>query len=165
MTINNIAAYISALIIFGEGQFGTHLASITGCAFALMLLLALSSYLFFSNEIILQQAIALQVVVLLSLFIGFNWSGLSVTLLWVALAIVLFVFGIYSHRSWPRIAALLLMSVTLGKLVIFDSSKFSTIQKIVAYIIIGALLLVLSFLYQKFRQTLFENQKELRQEV
>jgi uncharacterized membrane protein len=162
LTVNNIAAYISALIIFGQGQLGTHLAFITGCAFALMLLLALSSYLFFSNEIILQQAMAMQVVALLSLFIGFHWSGLSVTLLWVALAIVLFVFGIYSHRSWPRIAALLLMSVTLGKLVIFDSSKFSTIQKIVAYIIIGALLLVLSFLYQKFRQTLFENQKELQ---
>jgi uncharacterized membrane protein len=160
LTINNIAAYLSSLIIFGEGQFGAHVALITCCSFALMLLLALFSYLFFSSEIILQQALAVQVVVLLALFIGFNWSGLSVTLLWVTLAVVLFVFGIYGHRSWPRLAAILLMSVTLGKLVIFDSSKFSTIQKIVAYIIIGALLLVLSFLYQKFRQTLFDNQKE-----
>src|SRR5215831_5535816 len=60
LTINNIAAYISALIIFGEGQFGTHLALITGCAFALMLLLALFGYLFFPNEVILQQAMAMQ---------------------------------------------------------------------------------------------------------
>jgi hypothetical protein len=155
---NNIALYLSALIVFGYGEFGTHLASITGWAFALMLLIALLSYFFFPSEIILQQALAMQAVILLSMFIGFNWSGLTVTLLWVALAVVLFVLGIYNHRSWPRFAAILLMSITLGKLVIFDSSKFTTIQKIIAYLIIGSLLLVLSFLYQKYRLTLFQNQ-------
>jgi len=51
-------------------------------------------------------------------------------------------------------------TVTLGKLIIFDSSKFTTIQKIIPYLIIGSLLLVLSFLYQKFRQTLFKNDDE-----
>jgi uncharacterized membrane protein len=153
---NNIAFYFSSLIIFGYGDFGTHLASITAWIAALMLMLALLSYLFFPFEIILQRSMAIQVVLFLSLFIAFEWSGLIVTLLWVALAAILFIFGIYGYKSWARITAVLLMSVTLGKLVIFDSSKFSTIQKIAAYIIIGTLLLVLSFLYQKFKQTLFE---------
>ena len=160
VTTNNLALYLSALIIFGYGKFGSHLASTTGWVFVIMLILSLLSYLFLLSEIILQQSMAMQTVIILSLFIGFNWSGLTVTLLWVALAVVLFIFGIYNHRSWPRLSAILLMSVTLGKLVIFDSSKFTTLQKIVAYIIIGALLLVLSFLYQKFKQTLFENQDE-----
>jgi uncharacterized membrane protein len=155
--VNNIALYLSALIVFGYGEFGTHLASITGWIFVCILLFALFSYFFFPSEIILQQTLAMQAVIVFSMFIGFNWNGLTVTLLWVASAVVLFIWGIYSHRSWPRLAAILLMSVTLGKLVIFDSSKFTTIQKIIAYLIIGTLLLVLSFLYQKFKQTLFQN--------
>ncbi len=158
VTINNIALYLSALIVFGYGEFGTHLASTTGWVFVFILLLASLSYFSFPSEILLQQALAIQTVILLSMFIGFYWSGLTVTLLWVAVAVVLFVLGIYNHRSWPRLTGILLMSVTLGKLVIFDSSKFTTVQKIIAYLIIGSLLLVLSFLYQKFKQTLFQNQ-------
>jgi hypothetical protein len=158
VTTNNVALYFSALIVFGYGEFGTHLASTTGGVFIFMLLFTLLIYLFFPLEIVLQQTLAFQTVILLSMFVGFNWSGLTVTLLWVALAVILFVLGIYNHRSWPRLAAILLMSVTLGKLVIFDSSKFTTIQKIIAYIIIGTLLLVLSFLYQKYKQALFQNQ-------
>ena len=156
LAINHIALYLSALVIFGNGEFGTHLATITGWVFAFILVLSLMSYFFFSSEIILQQSMAIQSVILLFLFIGFNWNGLIVTLLWLALAVVLFIVGISSHRSWPRLAAILLTGITLGKLVIFDSSKFSTIQKVIAYIIIGALLLVLSFLYQRFRERIFE---------
>jgi uncharacterized membrane protein len=124
VTTNNIALYLSALFIFGFGEFGIHLASITGWVFVFMLLFALLNYFFFPSEIILQQTLAMQTVILLAMFIGFNWNGLTVTLLWVAFAVVLFVLGIYNHRSWPRLAAILLMSITLGKLVIFDSSKF-----------------------------------------
>jgi hypothetical protein len=158
ITTNNIALYLSALIVFGYGEFGTHLASITGGIFIFMLLFALLNYVLFSSEIVLQQTLAMQAVILLSMFIGFNWSGLTVTLLWVTLAVVLFMLGIYNHRSWPRLAAILLLATTLGKLVIFDSSKFTTLQKIIAYIVIGSLLLVLSFLYQKYGKRLFQNE-------
>jgi hypothetical protein len=119
-----------------------------------MVMFAFLSYLLFASENILQQSLATQAVVLIAMFIGFYWNGFFVTLLWVALSIVLFGWGIISHRSWPRLAAILLMIVTLGKLVIFDSSKFTPIQKITAYLIIGALLLVLSFFYQKKRTTI-----------
>jgi uncharacterized membrane protein len=153
---NNIAFYFSSLIVFGYGDFGTHLALTTAWVAGFMLLLTLLGYLFFPSEIFLQRSMAIQVVLFICLFIGFEWSGLAVTLLWVAVAVILFIFGIYRNKSWARITAVLLMSITLGKLVIFDSSKFSTIQKIIAYVIIGSLLLVLSFLYQKFKPTLFE---------
>jgi uncharacterized membrane protein len=158
ITTNNLALYLSSLIVFGYGTFGAHLASTTGWLFVLMLAFVFLSYLLLSPEIILQRSLAMQCVILLAMFIGFNWNGLTITLLWVVLAVILFSLGIYAHRSWPRLAAILLMMVTLGKLVIFDSSKFTTVQKIIAYIIVGALLLVVSFLYQKFKQTLFQNQ-------
>jgi uncharacterized membrane protein len=154
---NNIAFYISALIVFSYGRFENHLASTTGWIAAVVLLFAYFSYLLFRSENILQQSLAMQTVVLIAMFIGFQWSGFVVTLMWVAFAILLFSWGIYSRRSWPRLASILLMAVTLGKLMIFDTSKFTTLQKIIAYLVIGTLLLILSFYYQKFKQNLFEN--------
>ena len=154
VAVNNIALYLSALAIFGYSEFGTHLASTTGYVALWMLLLAYLSYVVFRAENVLQQSLAMQAVVLITLFIGFYWTGFFVTILWIAFSIVLFAWGTISHRSWPRLAAILLMIVTLGKLVFFDSSKFSPIQKITAYLLIGALLLVLSFFYQKKRTTI-----------
>ena len=156
-TTNDLALYFSALIVFGLGEFGNHLASITGWLFVFMVCLSLLSYLFFPSEVMLQRSLTVQAAILLAMFIGFNWSGLVVTLLWVALAVVLFLLGIYNRRSWPRLGAILLMSITLGKLIIFDTTKFTTVQKIVAYLVIGTLLLILSFYYQKFKQTSFKN--------
>jgi len=154
LIINNVAFYVSSLIVFGYGEFGTHLASTTGVVAACMILFAFLSYLFFKTENVLQQSLAMQAVVLIAMFIGLYWNGFFVTILWVAFSIILFGWGIISHRSWPRLAAILLMIVTLGKLVIFDSSKFTPIQKITAYLIIGVLLLILSFFYQKKRTTM-----------
>ena len=155
---NNIAFYLSGLIVFSYGRFENHLASTTGGIALIILVFAYFSYLFFRSENILQQSLAMQTVVLITMFIGFHWNGFIVTLLWVAFAILLFGWGIYSRRSWPRLASILLMAVTLGKLMIFDASKFTTVQKIVAYIVIGTLLLILSFYYQKFKESLFQNQ-------
>jgi uncharacterized membrane protein len=147
--INNIALYVSSLFVFGHGELGMHLVPTTACIAVWMIWFALFSYLFFKTENLLQQSLAMQAVVLIVLFIGFYWNGFFVTILWVAFSIVLFVWGILGRRSWPRLAAILLMIVTLGKLVIFDSSKFTPIQKIAAYLLIGALLLILSFFYQR----------------
>ena len=149
--INNITLYLSSLFVFGHGEVGAHLASTTAYIAVWMIWFALFSFLFFKTENVLQQSLAMQAVVLIALFIGFYWTGFFVTILWVAFAVVLFGWGIFSHRSWLRLAAILLMIVTLGKLVIFDSSKFTPIQKIAAYLLIGALLLVLSFFYQRLR--------------
>jgi len=152
--INNIALYVSSMFVFGHGEFGSHLASTTASIAVWMIWFAVFSYLFLKTENFLQQSLAMQAVVLIALFIGFYWNGFFVTLLWVAFSVVLFGWGIFSHRSWPRLTAILLMIVTLGKLVIFDSSKFTPIQKIAAYLLIGALLLVLSFFYQRTRTTI-----------
>lgn len=157
---NNIAVYISALIVFGYGDFGNHLASTTGYVAILIALFAYLSYLFFHSENILQQSLAIQAVTLVALYIGFYWNGFLVTILWVGFSIILFSWGIISRRSWPRLAAILLTGVILIKLVIFDSSKFTAIQKVVAYLVIGVLLLVLSFFYQRSKVILKEKKQD-----
>lgn len=156
--INNIALYIAAVLVFENGSLYINPAVTTGFISLFIGLIALSSSIIFPSEIILQRMLAWQAIILLVMFIGFEWDGMAVTLLWIVVAVLLFVWGIYNKKSWPRLASILLIGITLGKLIIFDSSKFSTIQKIISFIVIGVLLLLFSFYYQKFN--LLKNKSE-----
>jgi uncharacterized membrane protein len=92
------------------------------------------------------------------LFIAFNWTGFVVTLLWLLTAVIVFAWGFLMRSVPARMMGMVLMGVTLGKLLAFDSLNFSTVQKVMAYLILGVLLLVVSFFYQKFRDTLFKEE-------
>jgi uncharacterized membrane protein len=101
-----------------------------------------------------QEAIRVAMSLLCGMFyIGMKWEGMTVTLIWLGLATGLFIAGVISKMAWMRLMAILLTGVTLVKLVIIDSDRFTTLQKVIAYMAIGILLLILSFFYQKFRQT------------
>ncbi len=147
--VNNTALYFAAIIIPGNLLMGSELAGITGSMFLLTGLLAFISSKMLPSEIILQRLLSWQSLIFLLLFIAFQWDGLTVTLLWVAVSVILFVWGIFVQKSWARLASVLLIGITLIKLLLFDSERFSAIQKISCYIIIGVLLLVFSFYYQK----------------
>jgi uncharacterized membrane protein len=155
--INNSALYIAAIIVFSSNPMNAALATTTGCIFLLITALALLSWKILPAEIVLQRLLTWQSLVLLLLFILFQWDGLIVTLLWVVVSIILFVGGIMAQKSWARLASVLLIGITLIKLLVFDSERFSTIQKIGCYIVIGVLLLLFSFYYQKLGIT---NKKE-----
>jgi uncharacterized membrane protein len=55
-------------------------------------------------------------------------------------------------------AGIILIGLTLGKLLVVDSLTFTTVQKVIAYLVLGILLLIVSFFYQKFRQQLFDKE-------
>jgi uncharacterized membrane protein len=76
-------------------------------------------------------------------------------LLWLLIAVVLFGLGVSGKWRWLRLAAMVLMGVTLVKLVLLDSLRFSTVQKIIAYLTLGVLLLLVGFFYQRFKEKLF----------
>lgn len=148
--VNNSALYVAAIVIFSNGFSEKELATTTGFMFLFLAVLALISSKALSSEIILQQLVAWQALLLLVLFIAFQWDELMVTFLWVAASVLLFIWGVVSKKVWPRLASVLLIGTTLVKLILFDAGKFSTLQKILSFIIIGILLLLGSFYYQQF---------------
>jgi uncharacterized membrane protein len=158
--INNTALYFSLLLLFSNGGFEIKAGGVTGFTALFIALLALLFTQLFPQEIILQRLLAWQAIILLVLFTGIQWDGLTVTLLWIAIAILLFVWGVFNKRPWPRLAAILLTGITLGKLIIFDSANFSTVQKIISFLVIGVLLLLFSFYYQKFNLLNKKTEKE-----
>lgn len=151
---NNVALSLSVFLLFGQSFVNSTISTI---AVYLSLFAAVQALLFqlwkeeYSRTILAWYALSL-----FMLFIGFQWSGIMVTLLWLLTAVVLFIFGVRRKSNPLRMTAITLMGVTLLKLVVLDSLMFSTIQKVIAYLVLGVLLLLVSFFYQKYRQQLFE---------
>lgn len=150
--INNAAMYLGALVVFTNLFFDPGADTVTGIVAVVTGALALAVSFIYPNEITLQRLLAWQALILLAMFIALRWNGLTVTLLWLVLSVALFVWGILGKKAWPRLGALLLIGITLGKLAIFDSISFTTVQKIISFIVIGSLLLVFSFYYQKYKR-------------
>src|SRR5205085_9851559 len=99
--LNNSALYLAAILLFGNGNFEVNLAVTTGSVALFTGLLGFAAVFSFPSEIILQRMLAWQSIVLLVMFIGFRWEGLTVTLLWLSVAVFLFAWGAWDKKSWP----------------------------------------------------------------
>jgi len=157
--INNILGFTAALLVFTNATVDERSMIVTGIASIVFAIQALLAKAFLPKEKLLFNYLIAFAVLSLVFYVGMKWDGVKVTMLWLVIAIALFIAGIVSKMGWLRLMSIILTGVTLAKLVIIDRNKFTTGQKIISYIAIGVLLLLLSFFYQKFRQT-FYNKKE-----
>ena len=82
-------------------------------------------------------------------------AGLSLSLATAGVAQM--VAGMRMHRKDLRIISLVTFALVIGKLIIYDLWKMPAVGKIVTFIILGIVLLVLSFMYQRLKNVLFDN--------
>ncbi|MFT6747920.1 MAG: putative membrane protein, partial [Glaciecola sp.] len=61
------------------------------------------------------------------------------------------VLGIINKKQHLRIGAIILFAVTLIKLFLYDISHLDTIAKTIVFMSLGVLLLIVSFLYNKYK--------------
>jgi uncharacterized membrane protein len=61
------------------------------------------------------------------------------------------VYGIWKNKQYLRIGAIALFGVTLLKLFFYDISHLNTIAKTVVFVSLGIILLIISFLYNKYK--------------
>jgi uncharacterized membrane protein len=76
-------------------------------------------------------------------------TGLPI--LWGVLAFVFLIIGIKKQFKTLRIIALTLLGLTIVKLFLYDISNASETGKIIAFILLGVLILIISFVYQKLK--------------
>lgn len=90
--------------------------------------------------------------------IGFPilWGLLSFAYLWI---------GMKKQNKTLRIVALALIGITLFKLFVFDIRDASEAGKIIAFIILGVVLLIISFMYQKIKALLLDDDKKEETEL
>jgi len=80
-----------------------------------------------------------------------NSFKLSLSILWGAYALFLIILGVSRDLKHVRLAAIVLFAVTLLKLFAYDMEEMSTILKTLVTIVLGVLLLMASFIYNKYR--------------
>ena len=78
-------------------------------------------------------------------------------------AFILMCIGMRYHSKEIRIVSLAEFGIIIGKLILNDVWAMPALGKIIVFISLGAILLILSFLYQKLKDALF-NEKEQEQE-
>ncbi len=122
----------------------------------------MTSYRFFSKSaihIILLWILTSELIQYLDLAGAQNTYKLGISVLWGLYAFVMIAIGIYQKNQFLRVSAFVLFGITLIKLFAYDMSYMNTISKIVVFVSLGILLLVISFLYNKFKAQIFGDHK------
>lgn len=76
---------------------------------------------------------------------------LGLSILWGIYSLFLIALGIWKKNKPLRIGAIALFGVTLVKLFFYDISHLNTIAKTIVFVSLGVLLLIISFLYNKYK--------------
>lgn len=84
-------------------------------------------------------------------------TGLPI--LWGILAFVFLIIGIKKQLKSLRIIALSLLGLTILKLFLYDISNISETGKIISFILLGILILIISFVYQKIKVLVIDENK------
>jgi uncharacterized membrane protein len=79
----------------------------------------------------------------------------GVSVLWSIFAVGLMLVGVWKRRKVYRISAIGLLVVTVLKVLAFDTAEVSTPYRILSCLVLGAILVAVSFLYYRFSERLF----------
>jgi uncharacterized membrane protein len=81
-------------------------------------------------------------------------------ILWGLCSFGMMYFGMNTKNKTVRIISLIVFSITLLKLFIFDVTEMSEGGKIAAFISLGVLLLIISFMYQKLKKIIVDDEQK-----
>lgn len=155
--MNSLAAYIAINLAFAKSGINSWSVSAIIVAF-LYLASALASRRWMPGQHFLNNMLFVTGLFGLVGYVALEFSGFTITLIWLLLAILLFVAGMYLRIKILRFISIFLFGLTLLKLLFIDSLSFTAVQKVTGYVVTGTLLLVVSFLYQKFRKRIFDEE-------
>lgn len=114
-----------------------------------------TGFVVFLNAMITILTVAVARLLLLQCGVQDFSAGLSLSL--ATAGVGQMVAGMRMHRKDLRIISLVTFALVIGKLIIYDLWKMPAVGKIVTFIILGIVLLVLSFMYQRLKNVLFDN--------
>lgn len=81
---------------------------------------------------------------------------LALSILWGSSSLALVAIGMWQKNKHLRIGAIGLFALTLLKVFIYDIAHLSTISKTIVFIALGVLLLIISYLYNKNKHRIFD---------
>ena len=84
---------------------------------------------------------------------------LGLSILWGSYSLFLIIIGLWKNKKYIRISAIVLFGITLIKLFLYDISSLDTISKTIVFVSLGLLLLIISFLYNKYKHLIIDEVK------
>ena len=81
---------------------------------------------------------------------------LSISVIWTIYGGAMLTVGIARRSKMLRVLGLLLLGLTIFKVFLFDLSSLEKLYRIISFIVLGLILLAVSFLYQRYRQRVAE---------
>jgi uncharacterized membrane protein len=81
-------------------------------------------------------------------------TSLALTILWAVYAVILLIVGIFKQWRPVRLWALALLAVPIVKLFAYDVFTLKLLYRIIAFIVLGVLLLVSAYLYQRYSKSI-----------
>lgn len=91
-----------------------------------------------------------------------NEYKLGLSILWSVYALALVVLGISKKKKYWRLTGIFFFIITLIKLFVYDLSQATTISKTISFISLGAILLLVSYLYNRYKGVILEDDEEER---
>lgn len=101
-----------------------------------------------------------ELITLIDFFKSDQTYKLGLSLLWGCYALLLIVLGIWKKQQQLRIGAIVLFGGTLLKLFFYDLQEMGTISRTIVFVTLGILLLIISFLYNKYKHIIWNDSSE-----
>ncbi|AIZ41788.1 DUF2339 domain-containing protein [Cellulophaga baltica] len=86
---------------------------------------------------------------------------MNLSILWGAYSLFMVVIGIWKRKKHIRVSGIALFGATLVKLFFYDIADLDTISKTIVFVSLGLLLLLISFLYNKYTKQIENDPKDL----
>lgn len=83
---------------------------------------------------------------------------LGLSILWGTYALLMISIGMWKSKKYLRIGAIVLFAVTLLKVFLYDLTSLNTLAKTVVFVSLGILLLIISFLYNKYKDLITDHE-------
>jgi uncharacterized membrane protein len=144
-------AIMAGIVYFGK-RYGSEkeqpAVQIASVALNLLALITLTgeAYHYFNH----QQSLLYQVAGYSGDYGEFNLArNFSYSAIWLVYGAGLMAFGFWKNSAFVRWQALVLIAVTIVKVFIYDVSELEKVYRILSFIALGAVLLAISFIYQR----------------
>ncbi len=79
---------------------------------------------------------------------------MALSCLWAVYSILLVTLGMWKRQTFPRIFAIALFGITILKVFLMDLSSLTGFPRILSFIVLGLILLLVSYMYQRFQEKL-----------
>lgn len=111
-------------------------------------------------SILLIWILSAEMLIWLNAFNIYENNKLGLSILWGSCSLILISYGIWKSRKHLRVLAIVIFGITLLKLFFYDIVHLNTIRKTIVFVSLGILLLVISFLYNKYKHLILDDDKK-----